>query len=98
MKAIANKTLHLRYHGLFWKITGTRSLKLTTSASTIIELLEELASRHGSAMRCELFAGQNLNLKVIVLINGQNIHHLQGIQTGIKNGDTVQLMPQVAGG
>lgn len=95
---MADKTLHLRYHGLFWKITGTRSLKLITSASTIIELLEELATRHDSTLHSELFTGQNLNVKVIVLINGQNIYHLQGAQTEIKSGDTVQLMPQVAGG
>ena len=95
---MADKNLHLRYHGLFWKITGTRSQKLTTSASTIIELLEELAIRHGAALHSELFTGQNLNTRVVILINGQNIHHLQGAQTEIENGDTVQLMPQVAGG
>lgn len=98
MKAVADKTLHLRYHGLFWKITGTRSLKLDTSASTIIELLEELATRHGPALRCELFAEENISLRAIILLNGQNIHHLQGAQSEIKHGDTVQLMPQVAGG
>ncbi len=34
----------------------------------------------------------------IILINGKNVHHLQGLDTIIKNGDEIALFPPGGGG
>lgn len=42
--------------------------------------------------------GTDLGTDVIVLVNGRNIVHLNGVQTKITDDDTVAIFPLVAGG
>ncbi len=42
--------------------------------------------------------GESLGADAIVLVNGRHIQHLDGVRTSLANGDTVTLLPLVAGG
>lgn len=79
------------------EVTGTS--RLTVEASSVREVLSLLASQYGEELRRRLFTpvGQ-LQETVAVLVNGRNIRFVQGLDTPLRAGDTVTLIPPVAGG
>ena len=61
-------------------------------------LMDSLCTQH-SGLRGRLFEHDGkLKHMVIVLKNGRNILHLEGLETTVENGDTICLFPPVAGG
>ncbi len=62
-------------------------------------LLEILKSRFGTAFKNAVGEPfEDENPKIRILVNGRDIDFLQGAKTGLKEGDTVVLIPPVAGG
>ena len=61
---------------------------------------EDLSRRFGPRFRGEFFspAGDALGEKIIVLVNGRRVEFLSGLDTLLKDSDTVQIFPVVAGG
>ena len=45
-----------------------------------------------------LLEGEELKPGVVILINGQNVHHLAGLETEVRPGDTVVIFPPGGGG
>lgn len=71
-------------------IVGKRMLEVT-SVRTVRELLDELDKRF-PGFKKELERG------FIILVNGKNIEHLQGLETPISDDDTVSIFPPAGGG
>lgn len=70
-----------------------------TSGDTTINLLEVLESRFGAALKDAVGKPfEDENPKIRILVNGRDIDFLQGAKTELKEGDTVVLIPPVAGG
>lgn len=67
---------------------------------TLKELGEVLADRYGNKFRDEYFdaSGEEIGEKTIILVNGRRAEFLNGINTELKDEDTVQIFPVVAGG
>jgi molybdopterin synthase sulfur carrier subunit len=36
--------------------------------------------------------------RLLIIVNGRQIHHLQGLDTPLEEGDVVAIMPPVLGG
>ena len=72
----------------------------TAAPATVRALGEELSRRFGKRFRGEFFSpdGTELGERVIVMINGRRVEFLHGIDTPLKESDTVQIFPVVAGG
>ena len=70
------------------------------AAATVRELGEQLCERYGGRFRAEFFSpdGTDLGEKIIVMVNGRRVEFLSGIDTPLKDTDTVQIFPVVAGG
>ena len=69
------------------------------TGSTVEHLLEILKSRFGTAFKNAVGGPfEDENPKIRILVNGRDIDFLQGAKTGLKEGDTVVLIPPVAGG
>jgi len=68
--------------------------------SDVWTLLGDLGKRYGAAFEAKLIApdGSEINCDTIVLVNGRNIHHLDGIKTKLTETDIVSVFPVVAGG
>jgi molybdopterin synthase sulfur carrier subunit len=64
--------------------------------ATIRELLDLLFDT--SERRKEIFDNGELKPYIILLINGRHVQHLNGLETQLKEGDSVALFPPVAGG
>jgi molybdopterin synthase sulfur carrier subunit len=67
------------------------------SGATLAELLTDLEQRHGG-LRERLVDGGGLRRFVNVYLNDEDVRFLAGLQTPVKDGDTVTVLPAVAGG
>src|SRR5436305_6320027 len=76
---------------------GGRS-EIEVEASTAGEALEQLTAQHAE-LRKHLYNDQNrLRNFVTVYVNDEDIRHVSGTTTPVKDGDTVMIVPAIAGG
>jgi sulfur-carrier protein len=67
------------------------------SGSTLGELLVNLDAEHGG-LRDRLVDGESLRRFVNVYLNDEDVRFLGGLETPVSDGDTVTVLPAVAGG
>jgi sulfur-carrier protein len=67
------------------------------SGATLDELLTNLDNAHGG-LRERLVDGEKLRRFVNVYLNDEDVRFLGGLETPVKDGDTVTVLPAVAGG
>jgi sulfur-carrier protein len=67
------------------------------SGSTLADLLSDLESRHGG-LRERLVDDSGLRRFVNVYLNDEDVRFLGGLDAPVKDGDTVTVLPAVAGG
>jgi len=72
--------------------------EIQVEAHTAGEALDQLTSTH-SELRKHLFNDQNkLRNFVNVYVNDEDIRHVNGPETPVKEGDTILIVPSIAGG
>ena len=74
---------------------GAKSVQGT--GSTLDELLTNLDAEHGG-LRDRLVDGEKLRRFVNVYLNDEDVRFLGGLETPVSDGDTVTVLPAVAGG
>jgi sulfur-carrier protein len=67
------------------------------TGSTLDELLADLETKH-AGLRDRLVDGNGLRRFVNVYLNDEDVRFLDGLKTPVKDGDTVTVLPAVAGG
>jgi sulfur-carrier protein len=67
------------------------------AGATLDELLNNLDASHGG-LRERLVDGEKLRRFVNVYLNDEDVRFLGGLETPVKDGDTVTVLPAVAGG
>ncbi|HEX3714065.1 MAG TPA: MoaD/ThiS family protein [Trebonia sp.] len=67
------------------------------AGGTLDELLSNLDAAHGG-LRDRLVDGEKLRRFVNVYLNDEDVRFLGGLETPVKDGDTVTVLPAVAGG
>jgi sulfur-carrier protein len=67
------------------------------SGATLAELLADLEGRH-SGLRERLVDQAGLRRFVNVYVNDEDVRFLGGLQTPVADGDTITVLPAVAGG
>jgi sulfur-carrier protein len=67
------------------------------SGSTLGELIADLESRH-VGLSARLIDAGSLRRFVNVYLNDEDVRFLSGLDTAVKDGDTVTVLPAVAGG
>jgi molybdopterin converting factor small subunit len=68
------------------------------SGGNVGEVLRDLASAH-PATESQLFAADGeLNRYVNVYLNDEDVRVLQGLETTVADGDTLVILPAMAGG
>ena len=74
------------------------SSEVQVEARTAGEALEQLTARHAE-LRKHLYSDQNrLRNFVTIYVNDEDIRHASGPDTPVKDGDTVMIVPAIAGG
>ena len=67
------------------------------SGSTLDELFTDLDARH-PGLRERLVEGEELRRFVNVYLNDEDVRFLGGLQSKVADGDSVTVLPAVAGG
>jgi molybdopterin converting factor small subunit len=67
------------------------------SGTTLEALFADLDSRH-PGLRERLVDGGELRRFVNVYLNDEDVRFLDGIETGLADGDNITILPAVAGG
>jgi molybdopterin converting factor small subunit len=67
------------------------------SGSTLAELIADLEAHH-SGLRARLIDDGKLRRFVNVYLNDEDVRFIGGLDTPVKDGDTVTVLPAVAGG
>jgi sulfur-carrier protein adenylyltransferase/sulfurtransferase len=74
------------------------SSELAVEVGTIGEALDSLTTRY-TELRKHLYSDQNvLRSFVNIYLNDEDIRHAQRLETPVKDGDTVMIVPSIAGG
>lgn len=74
-----------------------RELKI--QAPSLRELIKALSERYGASLTQKLLDQQGrINLIVNIYVNGRNVRFTGGLDTPLKEGDKVSILPAVAGG
>ena len=72
--------------------------EVTASGGNVGEVLRALAEQH-PATESQLFSGEGqLNRYVNVYLNDEDVRVLDGLDTGVSDGDTIVILPAMAGG
>ena len=72
--------------------------QVQAAGGDVREVLRDLASSH-PATQTQLFSAEGeLNRYVNVYLNDEDVRFLSGLDTPVKDGDTVTVLPAVAGG
>jgi molybdopterin synthase sulfur carrier subunit len=68
--------------------------------SSIGDLLVVLSEKHGESFKKAVYeaGGKDIKSNFIATVNGYLLNQLNGVETRLKNGDHVVLMPIVSGG
>jgi sulfur-carrier protein len=71
--------------------------KATVDGETVGEVLDALYERYGE-LRSRIAEDGGLRRFVNVYVDGEDIRFLEGLDTHVKDGDEVTILPAVAGG
>jgi adenylyltransferase/sulfurtransferase len=74
------------------------SAQLEFEASKVGEVLDRLTAQYAQ-LRKHLYNDQNaLRSFVNIYVNDEDIRHAQVLETPVRDGDTVMIVPSIAGG
>ncbi len=72
--------------------------EVSAAGANIGEVLRDLASSHPATTTQLFSADGELNRYVNVYLNDEDVRVLDGLQTAVCDGDTVVILPAMAGG
>ena len=87
----------VRFFATIRQITGQKETAVV--ASTLQDLLTQLATKHGIRFQQAVYGPQGVSKEAIILVNGRHLEHLpKGLETKLSPTDTVAIFPLVGGG
>jgi len=90
-------TVEVRIPTVFRKFTDGAS-RVELEPGTIADLVEQLERQYPGMKGQLLTADGDLHRFVNVYVNDEDARYLQKLETRVSEGDTVSLLPSVAGG
>ncbi len=90
--------MQIRYFATIRTITREFTLDWDQPETTLGELLRALCVRYGDHFRQWVLEGDELGQAIIILVNGCDARHLEGINTALHPDDIIAIFPLVAGG
>ena len=79
------------------KFTGNEA-RVPAEGATLAEVLKDLESRYPGVTKNVLAEGGGLHRFINVYLNDEDVRYLGSLETEVKEGDTVSILPAVAGG
>ena len=86
-----------RFFANFRDLFGAREREIDLGARRTVGDALDLLCDTGER-RAEIFAAGGLRPHLVVMVNGVHINSLQGLDTGLSDGDTLAVFPFLGGG
>jgi MoaD family protein len=97
MTAAAEPTVQVRVTAVLQKLTGGQKT-VEAQGANVGQIIEDLESRH-PGFRQQMFTDDGkLHRFVNVYLNDEDIRYTGGVETAIKDGDVLDILPALAGG
>ena len=89
--------VEVRIPTVFRKFTGDSSV-IEVEPGTIAQVIDQLDDKHPGLKEQLMGDDGELHRFVNVYVNDEDARYLQKLDTEVRSGDTVSLLPSVAGG
>ncbi len=90
--------LTLKFFATFREAVGSKIVEREfADASTVGDVLAALEAEY-EGLAGNLLVDGDLKPQINVLLNGREVLHMEGVDTGVADGDTLAVFPPVAGG
>jgi MoaD family protein len=89
--------IEVRVPTILRKHTGGER-KVSADGATLRELVDDLESRHAGLAAALVGEDGQLHRFVNLYVNDEDVRFLGGLETPLEDGDTVSILPAVAGG
>jgi len=87
----------VKFYGVLKEATHEKEVE--AEALTIKNLLETLAAKYGNSFKEKIYDGDCAIRRFInIYVNGRDIRFINNINTALRNGDEVAIIPAVSGG
>lgn len=91
--------ININFFGTLRTFLKTKQVRITADELRVIELLQQCEARVSKPF-LEKLVDENGNIRpgTMILVNGQNVLHLQGLHTIVRNGADIAIFPPGGGG
>jgi molybdopterin synthase sulfur carrier subunit len=92
--------LTFRAFATLGELLPSKNMGVSTSATTVKELIDFIAKEYNPKFKEQIINPKTGKVHAFykILVNGRDIEFLNGLETKLKEGDTVTIFPPVGGG
>lgn len=88
----------VRFSSALSNVTHTRETTLELGDTTVKAVLDKLIQQYGTDFEKRILDKGEVRRFVNLYVNGEDIRHLKGLDTQVKEGDEISILPAVSGG
>ncbi|WP_461866861.1 MoaD family protein [Thermococcus sp.] len=89
--------MKVRFYATFRSLIRKKEIEVH-DIRTVKELIDYLSEKYSPQIKRELLQRGRKEVDGIILVNGHNILHLNGLETELKDEDVVHVFPPAGGG
>ena len=91
--------INVNFFGTLRVFLKTKQVRISTKELNVFELLQQCERQVSKPFLHKLMDEEgNIRPGTMILVNGQNVLHLQGMRTIVRNGADIALFPPGGGG
>ncbi len=88
----------IRFSSALSNVTHTRETTLELGDTTVKAVLDKLVEQFGTDFERRILDKGEVRRFVNLYVNGEDIRHLSGLNSQIKDSDEISILPAVSGG
>jgi sulfur-carrier protein len=90
--------LKIRFSSALSNVTHARETTLDLGDTNVKAVLDKLIEQYGADFERRILDKGEVRRFVNLYVNGEDIRHLSGLNSPVKNTDEISILPAVSGG
>ncbi len=88
----------IRFSSALSNVTHARETTLQLGETTVKAVLDKLIEQYGADFEKRILDKGEVRRFVNLYVNGEDIRHLSGLSSPVKDADEISILPAVSGG
>lgn len=88
----------VRFSSALGGVTKSRETTLELGETTVKRVIDKLVEQYGSEFEKRILEKGEIRRFVNLYLNGEDIRHLAGLESKVKDTDEISILPAVSGG